>query len=184
MPSVLLLHGYKQTAEIMKSKTKKLFNSNYNLEFLDGGLELGNNTFGWWHIDRDRIFENRFSYNVDFINNIKEKVRTEPDFIVGFSQGCNVAMIMLIEDIFPKIKGVIFIGAGPMLDDKCLPLEKIRVPSLHIIGLNDPICDSSYSEIFMNYFEQPRLHYHDKGHVIPTQSKDKVAIKEFMETVK
>lgn len=49
--------------------------------------------------------------------------------------------------------------------------QKIRIPSLHIIGENDQVVDHDRSESLANdYFHCPFIIKHAGGHAIPSQA--------------
>jgi len=133
--NVLCLHGYLQNGEIMKSKMlKKWFNSKHNVQYLDGCYDCGvtdNTKKGWWYLDRDHLFDREYDFGTEFLEYIKAKVTVSPDFIVAFSQGCLVATILHNLNIFPSLRGLILISGSPVVDPKYLPVDKLKIPTLH-----------------------------------------------------
>lgn len=184
---ILCLHGYLQSAEIMKSKMTKYFNTKHSVQFLEGCYDCGESNSehegkkGWWFLDRNNLFTRDYDFGTKFLEYIKTNVTEEPDFIIGFSQGCLLATILVDLNIYPSLKGVILIGGSPITDPKYVPKQKLTIPSLHVVGNNDPICEPKHAQMMMEYYMNPEVHVHPGQHVIPTKSPETSRVKNFME---
>ncbi|GAA5986392.1 hypothetical protein JCM10908_003734 [Rhodotorula pacifica] len=159
--------------------------------------------YRWWEWDSQYKFkpgelERALAYLRRFLET------QEPfDVICGFSQGSAMAVLLLallerpnlhpiwsrpssIPNIVwppqPVRCAVLCSGFGPG-DSACVRwFEEARptVPTLHIIGRNDPVVDFKHSLSTAARFENAEIRWHDGGHHIPRKPYWGALMREFM----
>ncbi|KAL3937503.1 MAG: hypothetical protein SGBAC_007415 [Bacillariaceae sp.] len=128
----------------------------------------------------------------------------EKIFILGFSQGAVFAHILGsysndqgIPPPFHRIRGLVLVSGFPatplqqrsivmdsvvvensnVVDDQ---LQKIDLPSLHVIGRKDTSVPPSHSKKLYNCFVKGRKLEHEKGHLLTQQSAQCATIIQFL----
>ena len=158
--NVLALHGYHMSGRIMCSMSKPLLKRlDYNINLItpDAPYLIKNPSSSeitkYFKPPYYQWFNDIHNINIDELKKIKNI-----DGIIGFSQGSNIATI-----IIPYIKPKFFISISGVKHDisNCI----INIPSFHIIGENDPFFYKSIN--LTKKFKNPNIVYHQGGHHFP-----------------
>lgn len=194
----LALHGYGQSAEIIKENmTNKHSLSLWceaELFFIDGPYILhakegkldGHAWFTFpdndaFNIPWDDVATSSVSIHgrQESVDIVIEQIKTlKIDALVGFSQGATLAAIVMAE-IDPLYRPKFSIHmSGFYLPD----IKQVTTPSLHIIGENDEIIKPKYSQMLASCFDNPVTVMHKEKHYIPKDRKKHVkeAIQKFI----
>lgn len=115
--------------------------------------------------------EKTLEYIADYLNDNKYI-----NGIIGFSQGAMLLSIINTNYFYEKyniknnIKNIIFIS-GFMYNNNYVnniySTGMINTNNIHIIGKSDPIIVPSKSIKLTEYYNDPKIIYHERGHVIP-----------------
>jgi predicted esterase len=180
--NVLCLHGFRQNSKKMQKAMKGLKVHEFgNVICLNGCYEVADDAElrGWWELTTKEMINVPHIYNGDFIDYLGNSITVQPDVAIGFSQGAVALTILLANGMLPKCKKAILISGSMVMDERYACSEIIDIPSLHIIGNADPICPKELSESLAKLYNNAKLFYHDKGHVIPTKAEARTAVKMF-----
>lgn len=150
----------------------------------------------WWHRRGDEY--SGLEQSLDLIQTIWGD---EGDFdgIIGFSQGARLAhLITLLHKAhaaatFPGLRFIIFASGygdvplptnfppvGTNLDE--LACAKIKVASLHVMGLSDRLVTAESSRALLVSYDNPLVFEHEGGHHIPMQAGAVDTYLSFMES--
>ena len=156
------------------------------------------NEKGWWFSTPDKSYDaievtdcdSGFGETLDYINGVfKEKGPF--DGILGFSQGgCLAAILSKIsldaQNTYEFIRFEFAIVVAGFKSNQ-RPHEifydssnKIRMPSLHLIGNGDKVIPRDMATHLTSYFLDPEVFYHEAGHFIPVNAESKVAFVNFL----
>eukprot|EP00026_Physarum_polycephalum_P001088 Phypoly_transcript_01089.p1 GENE.Phypoly_transcript_01089~~Phypoly_transcript_01089.p1 ORF type:complete len:1180 (+),score=247.08 Phypoly_transcript_01089:133-3672(+) len=191
---VLMLHSFRQNAQLMKKRTAKLRKAfaavgielvyvNAPIAYEAQGEEKDTvlKTFGklpptehqrcfWMSQDNNNVYE-----GVDVsIRYLSDLFTTQGPFlgVMAFSHGGAMAAILAALQPFESVKFsfAIFISAYPArardYKDYFLP-NKQKLPSLHILGHKDLLMDPERSRALANAFQDSILLEHNGGHFVP-----------------
>ncbi|KAH7636653.1 esterase CBG03338 [Dermatophagoides farinae] len=198
---ILCLHGYRQNSQSFKAKSggfRKVLKNHFEFVIIDAphqiplGEQNPNNEqdcLSWWFSGEnpDYFSSKHLSNYVKGYDESMKKIcdsfeKMGPfDGLLGFSQGASlVALICILKHFneFPyDFKFVILCSGFKSLTSSHVAMfdrladQKIRIPSLHIIGENDQVVDHDRSESLANdYFYCPFIIKHAGGHTIPSQT--------------
>jgi hypothetical protein len=184
--TLLLLHGYKQTGDIILNKITKLLGS----QFLQKYNKIINPTGIWWDLESPEQFTKQHEYKnyENAIDIISKSIQDVDNItIIAFSQGTVLFEIMYLKNFFvnKEINKVILCSPSGIMDLSIYNLQeqkvKIYFPLLITIGEKEDIFNIT-PENYQKYsiFDEYELLKHSQGHVIPSQSKDKTIIKNFL----
>ena len=96
--------------------------------------------------------------------------KTAFDGIVAFSQGVYVAcMCCLSQELKASLKFVVTAGG---VASSTWKKSSISIPSLHFIGRNDRCVLPNISEQMTTCFVDPKVHYHERGHIVPQRASE------------
>lgn len=207
MVRVLVLHGFAQNPDEIKSKTRQIQAGLEEVEFVFPPAAIELVSFDGDMQDRSRgVREHpaRFSWNephedmsTHLINTEATLARLIPvlerdgpfDGIMGFSQGAAaaVAIASILEKrtkniVHPPLKfAILFCGARPASTDFDALYNDIKTPSLHLVGKLDIMVPVERSLDLAASFKDAALIYHPGNHFIPQGTKFTRAIVDFVE---
>ena len=181
---ILGLHGYKNSSLIFTIQTKHLRRLSNNLEWnIPNAPNISSENipmevkkyfkppyYYWYDINNSNYGLDKTLY---YLYNYSKKYGPF-DGIIGFSQGASMAYLLstLIE-----INFVINI-CGVNYPNMCNDSKKINIPSLNIIGKNDPYKERSL--MLANYYYNPEIYYCNSEHVFPSDYKSYQTILNFI----
>lgn len=196
-PHILCLHGGGTSAAIFRGQTRKVrsvLGSHFNFHFVDAPIEAGpgpgvlpyfedSGPFFRWFSDNGGT-EAEWKIELDNINKSLEMQLTEQgrktndiSGLMSFSQGTVTAALLLHQARSgnPSWKGlrfaILFCG-GSRVDVFGMIREKLRVPSVHLHGLQDPWVAKSRMLTDCFHPDAAVIMEFDEGHCIPTKAKD------------
>ncbi|XP_004490411.2 uncharacterized protein [Cicer arietinum] len=186
-PRFLCLHGFRTSAEIMKTQMHKWPQSvldKLDLVFLDApfpckGKSLVEGIFDppyyeWFQFNEETTEYYNFDECLQYIEDFM--IKHGPfDGLLGFSQGSVLAAALpglqekgIALTKVPKVKFVIIIAGiksrSPLLAEKAY-FPPISCPSLHFLGEKDFL--KHFGKQLLEYFVEPVAIYHSKGHTVP-----------------
>ncbi|XP_954568.1 uncharacterized protein TA19095 [Theileria annulata] len=142
------------------------------------------NTYGgtWFFTDSDGNYSPQLKNvkiigleeSLDFVLN--ECKRTNCDGLLGFSQGSLISAILAKKTLNDPTLGwkakfcILFSSPMPYatsLNTLLTSGDKIKTPSLHILGKSDVMVPNHRSLLLTECFVDPIIHYHEGGHDIP-----------------
>jgi predicted esterase len=193
--NILVLHGMYQNGEILKYICTPLIDrlNNYvTLHFITGPISYENehsdviDLYGWWNDDDE------YTGSEDSVKQIHDVFDEHGPFdgVIGFSQGAMMTSLLCAlkkNDVnsygWFSPKFIINICGH---DNECLIYTDmftnlIDVPSLHIIGVNDDIKESSIE--LSCRFKNPVVKMYEMGHEIPSHDKFYEDVIQFMQTM-
>ena len=206
LPAILCLHGSGVNAKVFDFQTsalQRLLSKTFDFVFLsapfersagDGVLPFFDGCepfFRWKSKSDDNIFTHE-EIEPETRALIEKTLASRDDWvgILGFSQGGRLAAGLLVEqerrEELGEDEGVEF-KFGVFLMTPCPPMselvyedggvEKLRVPSVMVVGKQDKWFESS-KKMFGEYFEEEtsRLVEFDIGHRLPSEQGDILAI--------
>lgn len=194
MKHLLLLHGYTQNSnkynKTMSKLLSKTFIGNYKVICPNGcyTIDEHDNKLGWWKLDSPQMFTKPHKY-IDFDKAIKYVQDHLPTFkendtldIIAFSQGSVIVEYMLANKLFQITpnKVVLFSPSG-IMDEKYNKI-KIAVDNVLIVmGEKEGIFGITKENYkIVSCLEGYKTYIHKQGHVIPTNSKTKISVKDFL----
>jgi len=141
----------------------------------------------WWRANEDLTIyygaEESIKYMRDFLAH-----QTVPfDGVLGFSQGAAMAALTSAlleqpsrlnyfmidgEPPHPPLRFSVYVSGFKPRDPKLVHLfddEKLKTPSLHVLGHNDVIVGIARSQTLIDVCESSRVEWHDGGHFIPAR---------------
>ena len=198
---LLLLHGYTQNSlRIEKTFTKllsKKYLQKYNIISPNGPYIIDNNEpeviRGWWNLPSPEMYSKGYSYDgyidaVTTINNSIKIVNDNDDLsVIGFSQGAVLLEIMLAHNLINKKPNKIISFSSVGITDQKLQLsqkKEVNIPVLSFFGEREGIFNITpdhYKNNSSIKSNNNKIVIHDQGHVIPSKSKYKQIIKNFLE---
>ncbi|KAF9608227.1 hypothetical protein IFM89_008182 [Coptis chinensis] len=186
-PKFLCLHGFRTSGEIMKKQIGKWPASvldKLDLVFLDAPFPCGGKSdvegifdppyYEWFQFEKDFMEYRNLDKCLEYIE--ESMLKLGPfDGLVGFSQGAILSGALLGMQSkgvaltkVPKIKFLIVIS-GAMFKTQALIEEsyasQIKFPSLHFLGEADFL--RPYGTKLLEYFVDPFVIHHPKGHTVP-----------------
>lgn len=185
-PKILCLHGFEQTAAILRMRLgglpRKL--KHVTFHFLDGPVQLplrGEQTEplrSWWTRRAEGLIDDHSLEEA--LHLVEESWRLDGPFdgILGFSMGAVFACQIAMRLPCVGLKFIICAGAPyhPSITSDALH-HLSHLPNLHIYGTADTTVDPARSILLMEQWrdtagrtEAPVVIEHDKGHCIPTQA--------------
>lgn len=206
---VLCLHGYRQTGKTFREKTgafRKLLKKHAEfecmtsplkvpaVEAIDGDSDGGDGGSGWWFSQPNDYFKAQDESQC--VKGYEESLRAIEEFVaehgpfdglLGFSQGG--AMLGLLCGLQQQgklpfsFRFAIFASAfrSRSLPHQALYSQKIKLPTLHVYGLQDKVIEAPMSEEFLEYFSDPQTLVHPGGHFLPATGAQKAAYVTFLE---
>jgi predicted esterase len=198
---LLLLHGYTQNAvRIEKTFTKllsKTYLQNYSI-ICPNGPYIVNNNFdesfrGWWNLPSPEMYSKGYNYNgyMDAVTTVNNSINTINDndnlSVIGFSQGAVLLEIMLAHNLINKNPNKIILFSSAGISDEKLQLSQKKdtdIPILSFFGEREGIFNitpSLYKKNSSIRSDNHKIVIHDQGHVIPSKSKYKEIIKDFLD---
>ncbi|KAI8373181.1 serine hydrolase FSH [Radiomyces spectabilis] len=147
--------------------------------------------FGWWQPTSDNVltpdgYYQGFKESLQHVKNIL--IKDGPfDAIFGFSQGACLAAIVteLLENkaVMPELMSpdfahppfrfaIICAGFKPLTQEATQKVfsEKIKTPSLHMLGEQDTLITPERAILLAEAFENPAILKHAGGHVVPSNA--------------
>jgi pimeloyl-ACP methyl ester carboxylesterase len=178
---ILCLHGYHGSAAILRRQIAPIaavLPAEVELIFVDAP-SLAEGDFGWWH-DGFRGWERTREWVTDLMS-------AEPfDGVFGFSQGAALtgllAALRVSEPAPVVFDFAIMVGGftSPAPQHAHLFANKVRMPSLHVMGRADGIVPMRDSLLLADRFVDPVVIEHGGGHVIPDDPAITAAVIEWL----
>lgn len=192
-PRILALHGFRTSADILKSQVlmaslQPSFDR-FEVAYLNGRHAASGPVFQevkstfqgpffeWWDAQPDSSGNRVYQGLPETLEYVSRYLKDEGPFagVMGFSQGASLCAIVLamqqsgqyFQDV-PDLRFCVLISAGGKCRDKRyseLLDTPIQCPSLHLLGKRDPLLQSA--EQLASCFASPQLLYHTAGHVVP-----------------
>jgi len=198
---ILCIHGYRQNGKTFREKSgsfRKVLKKYAEFLFVDAPNileESDGDQRGWWFSSEGKNYNaQQFTdFTEGFeesLNVISETIENEGPFdgILAFSQGASfLSMICSLRDMndarFQNFRFAILVaGFKSRQTSHKLYYEKcITIPSFHIIGDTDAVIPREMSDDLLQHFENPLVLRHEGGHFIPSISKCKQTIFEFLD---
>ena len=156
---ILALHGYHMNGVIIRKMTLpiiKNINNNINIISPNGPYSVEPHREDITKYFSPPYFSwiNNNSTDIEYLKNYNNI-----DGIIGYSQGSSIALF-IADYLNPKF--IINIsGVNRLNYDKIL-----NIPSLHVIGANDPYY--IHSKKLLTKYKSPKIIYHSKGHHFPS----------------
>jgi predicted esterase len=180
---VLGLHGYHGNADTLRRQLSA-FDAVADLVCVDAPA-LADGDFGWWHaIDgADGAVRYRGWTRTRAALSAFCAAHGPFDGVLGFSQGAAVAAVLvaLAVDAEAQRPFAILIGGFASRDPRhAAVLDRIDVPSLHIIGRSDSVVSPQTSRALASRFRAPTIVEHADGHVIPATASVCEAAHQFL----
>jgi predicted esterase len=175
---VLLLHGFMQNGEKIRKPIEKLLTKsiikNHNIQLISpsGPLVVDNEKRGWWYLESKEMVSIPHEYK-----NVQQAIDvvmcalndSQPDVVIGFSQGAVFATILLGLDLIQCKKVILLSGSG-IMDERYNATKKIQTPSFHFTGQKDELVGLEESKKLSEKYENSTHHEHQWGHVVPRGS--------------
>ena len=194
-----IFHGYSQSGEIVKKKLQRILHSS-DL-FTPDGPVVAESGYGWWKLSREHLRDAPSAEEISSACELGRKFVSEvgqPSAVIGFSQGASYATLLIAEKIITPAK-VILMSNFAMPGLACE--EKIKIPSLHLFGLQDElllncvgwtdlsnpsetkawILETCADWSLVPFYESPQIEFHRWGHVIPSTKIYREMICNFIE---
>lgn len=181
----LILHGYRQSADVISKKVKGLFPKDVDLVIPNGPLIVDNEFYGWFPLERIDLVDGVVTINAeDIIKIVSCNISGKYDAVIAFSQGCLAAGLL--------------IGSGKVTTHKLLLFSPIPVPSLWpytlpggtiqakiYIGARDTLVSGRHSLSFLPALGCNNIEIveHRWGHVIPSTKEYKLDYNKFINSV-
>jgi len=141
----------------------------------------------WWRANQDLTIYSGVEGSVKYIRGFLAHQTVPFDGVLGFSQGAAMAALtsvllerpyqnsFLIDDKppHPPLRFAVYVSGFKPRDPKIVHLfdgEKLKTPSLHVLGHNDVIVGTARSQTLIDVCESPRVEWHAGGHFIPARS--------------
>ncbi|XP_074625671.1 esterase OVCA2-like isoform X1 [Acropora palmata] len=202
---ILVLHGYRQSAQTCKEKLgafrkglKKL-----PLEFVyitapnkipcnDGGVVEGSNEYGWWFSTEDDTYDPLTPTDVtkgfgESLEVVKTTFNDKGPFdgVLGFSQGACFLSILcaLREQGDLQFKFAILVAGfkSRSTSHGVYYSTQIKFPTLHVFGDTDKVIPKENSEVLLQHYSSTTILNHPGGHFIPTQAPQRKVYAEFLQ---
>ena len=182
---ILCLHGKFQCGEVFSQKMrallkkmKKEFGENVRFTFLDGPFELplrpGETVkMRSWNEGKDN-----WQSAMKVVSKSFEKTRF--DGIIAFSQGVCVACLCCISDKLNKSLKFVVTAGGVSPSSMMMSTISLKIPSLHFIGEKDQCVSSTITETMIKYFKNPKVHRHERGHILPQRASEIRVVLDFI----
>jgi predicted esterase len=206
---VLLLHGNRQTGQLLlgrMDKLRKLLQKN--------GLQLVAPDAPFPHPDDEQLRQ-WWSRDGDSCLGLQETLRSLQEIwnadaafvgIMGFSQGARLAHLTTVchgqqpETYFPGLKFVVMVAGyeaplpkelkdlgmlsnlDPAASSSTSTLH-LQTPSLHVWGLSDKLITPDQSSAVQEHYVNPSTHIHDGGHHVPMKAASARTYATFMQDV-
>lgn len=77
----------------------------------------------------------------------------------------------------------IFFAAAACSNPQYASVQKVNLPSVHVIGETDAVVVKDRSQALLELYENPAVYYHPGGHYIPTNKEVKDVLREFVKTL-
>ncbi len=195
MPRILVLHGYTQSAKIIREKLVKFLPTLANYIVPDAPLKLdqtkgvgeegeenddGNKKFGWFPLSKEQLHENGVVVTEDDVTILKDYATIHAwhghyDAVIAYSQGCLVAQILLERQIITSAKLLYFcpipLPVQPLLSLPCTILTRIYLGGgdIWVPETNTSFIDyhTKSRQAFANDNHLLEIKRHAKGHTIP-----------------
>lgn len=195
---VLCLHGFSQNENTFHHKCSFLrntFKNKIEFVFVQAPNKISENAFAWWYYSKsnpsevnwEKIMISKLDHiglddSIKYIQNIFDKHKYF-DGVIGFSQGSAFLGLLCQQQKELKLdfRFAIFISG---FKSHLLTEKIINIPSLHIIGEKDEIIIPSYSYDLIKSFNNPHIFVHTGKHVIPSNSKFKHVLIDFITNIK
>lgn len=202
---ILCLHGNRSCGDTLKKSMKNLLKLEH-IEFIFITSPIiydnSNNNYDaiyrkWWTGDLTNIFTNPYYDTLyESIKFVHDKyIEFGPfDGILGFSQGAVLANIILYLNEYPEFfddkyqhinfnfKFAILCSMSIITDNSFKKIldKKIKIPILNVYGDRDELLDFNHSQSLAKYFENCINYQHDGKHHIPSKSKFKSVLLDFL----
>ncbi|XP_078374888.1 esterase OVCA2-like [Oculina patagonica] len=206
---ILVLHGYRQSAQTCKEKLgafrkglKKL-----PLEFVyitapnkiptdsiqeEDASVKGSDEYGWWFSTENDTYDPLSPSDVskgyeESIELIKSTFVNQGPFdgVLGFSQGACLLSILcaLREQGSLSFKFAILVAAFKSRSSghSMYYTKPISCPTLHVFGDTDRVIPKENSEDLLKHFSNATILNHSGGHFVPTQAPQRKVYTEFLE---
>jgi predicted esterase len=183
--SILLLHGYGQSGDLYLKKIKNILGAEFMSQFQvfspNAPINLSDGKYGWFNIGIPH--EKSPNRVVEVVNNsLNGADPLKPLYVISFSQGGSVAEMMILQNLFriPPSKAILISPSGiPKTTFTSIP----TIPILVYMGIRESLSGISKRDFTSNsllYSELCEIEVHDQGHVIPSKSKYKTQMREFI----
>jgi hypothetical protein len=77
----------------------------------------------------------------------------------------------------------IFFAAAPCSNPQYASLQRVSLPSVHVIGETDAVVAKDRGQALLELYEDPTVFYHAGGHYIPTNKDVKDVLRAFVKTL-
>ncbi|CAD8166724.1 unnamed protein product [Paramecium octaurelia] len=194
---VLCFHGFGTNSDILSYQLRQFKKEFKDIEFitLNGPIPLNRNIimdenlakmlenqniYSWMSFLHMKNNDMNSIYSPAFEEVVKILKEQGPFFgVMGFSQGSSIAVRLASKiaagevDLGYDLQCFIFVSAqvNPFANTEAKSYL-CRVPSLHLIGMNDFLVDRSLGLVVQ--FLNPYIIYHNQGHKVPTLTYEQV----------
>lgn len=174
----LVLHGYYQSADIIRKKIKGLF-PKVNLIIPNGPLKVEDDKYGWFPLNKIDLVNGDITIDETDISTVLDhNLQISPNYfdgVIAFSQGCLAAAVLL--------------GSGKISTSKLLLFSPIPIPKVSwnytlpsgitcrlYVGKDDTLVSNELSLEFIPALGNNEVDIieHRWGHVIPTTQQYKL----------
>lgn len=203
---ILLLHGSRQTGQLLLGRIDKLRRrlrkDGYDVIAIDAPWAHpdDSNLRQWWTLVQDDSLGSCAYEGLDQSLSDISNVWSKGSFVglLGFSQGARLVHLLLVahhcspETVVPGVRfGILVSGYDASMptnwpdfdkvDFSCI--TKISTPSLHVWGVQDQLIPPDRSRALSNYYRAAQVMEHDGGHHIPIRSDHVAAYLNFINDV-
>ena len=196
---IWIFHGYTQSGENIKKTFHKVLGSSVDL-FCPDGPVTAEQGYGWWKLARENLREVPSPEEIQRVCELGQNYREtlgNPNIVIGFSQGASCLTLLISRGIISPEKVILFSNFA--LPHYLNSSHKIKIPSLHLFGLNDKllfdcvgfpdlsnpsstkawVLQTADEWSLLPYYENPRIEFHRWGHVVPSTKIYREMISEF-----
>lgn len=180
MPTYLIFHGYRQSSEIIRSKIGKLLPKDATLIVPNGPLDIGDGFYGWFPLNKIELTTGKLSLTDEDVKLVENQTYPPSvDGIIGFSQGCVMAALLVAKGIV-KTNRLLLFSPIPWPWDYTIPPNSVTVQLY--IGLGDTLVLPAISRLFLPCLtgNQVTIIDHKWGHVIPSSGAFRSGYKKFL----
>eukprot|EP01062_Namystynia_karyoxenos_P042072 TRINITY_DN30718_c0_g1_i1.p1 TRINITY_DN30718_c0_g1~~TRINITY_DN30718_c0_g1_i1.p1 ORF type:complete len:329 (+),score=64.36 TRINITY_DN30718_c0_g1_i1:67-987(+) len=205
---VLCLHAFGSSADEFRKRTAQLRRQLRDVApedcwvYLDGPRQVDDGR-AWWTYpgragERQRSLAEQFAEGSflqaaqylgvdDFLQLVKDADARQGPFqlAVGFSQGGVAVAGAHAAGALPSLRGAVFMSAFPPRDPTLHPPGgaaggPLPLPTLHVCSAADNCVPAELSRHLMDWYRDPRLLEHDRGHVAGLDADGRKAIGDFL----
>ena len=190
---ILCLHGKMQSGRSFSNKiggARRKLARVYDLHFLNGPIELQEESFAWWLRDEN---DNNKHVLVEaaFEHVARETKGQQYDAILGFSQGGTLATALALSGTVKGVQAVVTAGApyieeafhvaSSVAGDATVVQAALQIPKLHLAGETDTMVPMDSTRILSERGGNGEFMVHEKGHLFPTKAQSVNHMMDFLE---